>query len=266
MDSDNGCPDFLKLPGRSCKPRQTGVTHVLDKGVTLRDVEATLAFAGPIVDIWKFGWGTAYVDRHLPAKLAVLEQAAVHACTGGTLLEIAWVQGRTAEFFDWAVTVEMPCVEVSNGATGLPVSAKRELISEALDCGLTVLSEVGSKDPTVPVSPDQWVEEIAGDIRAGAFLVVAEGRESGTVGLYTEDGEIRNDVVAAIDQSVDGSRIIYEAPRRNQQAGLIRRLGPAVNLGNIAVTDILSVETLRLGLRSDTMSLATADRVHGCQQ
>lgn len=95
---------------------------------------------------------------------------------------------------------------------------------------------------------------------------MAEGRESGTVGLYTEDGEIRNDVVAAIDQSVDGSRIIYEAPRRNQQAGLIRRLGPAVNLGNIAVTDILSVETLRLGLRSDTMSLATADRVHGCQQ
>lgn len=256
MDSPASPPTFLSVPERSAKPRRRGLTHVLDKGLTLHHVEAVLESTAPIIDIWKFGWGTAYLDRQLPGKLVALEAAHVMACTGGTLLEIAWTQGRTDDFFDWVVDAGIGCVEVSNGASGLPVAAKHELMADAIERGLTVLSEVGSKDPANALGPDRWISEIDGDIRAGASWVVAEGRESGTVGLYTPQGDVRDDIVDAIEASVDTSRVIYEAPRREQQADLIRRVGATVNLGNVAVDDVLGVETLRLGLRVDTMGAA----------
>ncbi len=257
VDSQTQHPSFLAVPARPAKPRSSGVTHVLDGGLDLLSTRAALDAVAPLVDIWKFGWGTAYLDRQLADKLDALRGASVLSCTGGTLLEIAWVQERTAGFFDWVVEVGMDCVEVSNGATGLPVTAKRELMATALDRGLTVLSEVGSKDPDAEVDADEWVEEIVGDLAAGATWVVAEGRESGTVGMYDADGEVRHDVVDAIDAEVAADRIIYEAPRRRQQAALLRRFGPSVNLGNITTSDVASVESLRAGLRTDTMGIST---------
>ena len=254
-------PQFLTTTQRPTKPRLAGVTHVLDKGSPLQHLQVTLAATGAFVDVWKFGWGTAYLDIELTNKLAELDRYRVRACTGGTLLEIAWSQGRTSDFFDWVAEVGFPCVEVSNGATDLPLVEKRQLIATARARGLDVLSEVGSKNPLDHATPTQWADEIEGDLDAGALWVVAEGRESGTVGIYDANGEVRRDVVEAIERRVDGARVIYEAPRRNQQAWLIRHLGPHVNLGNVRMDEIMGVESLRLGLRADTIGVGSGTKL-----
>jgi phosphosulfolactate synthase len=248
-------PTFLATPNRPEKPRLIGITHVLDKGSPLVRVQATLTAVAAFVDIWKFGWGTSYLDSELSDKVLALDHHGVRACTGGTLLEVAWLQGKTEQFFDWVIAAGFHCVEVSNGATDMSTAAKRGLIGVARDRGLDVLSEVGSKNPEHQASPQQWVDEILEDLAAGALWVVTEGRESGTVGLYDAAGAVRRNVVEAIERHVDGARLIYEAPRRSQQAWLIRHLGPNVNLGNILVDEITSVESLRLGLRADTIGV-----------
>ena len=252
---DPAHPTFLTTPDRPQKPRGRGLTHVLDKGYPLEHVRWVLAASAGFIDLWKFGWGTAYVDAELGDKLAVLAANDIRACPGGTLLEIAWLQNRTSEFFDWAVAAGFGCVEVSNGATGLPAPDKRRLIREAAERGFDVLAEVGSKDPRVEIAPEHWAEEIEADLAAGARWVVTEGRESGTVGLFDADGAVRSDIVDAIERHVECSQLIFEAPRRNQQAWLIRHFGPTVNLGNIGLDEITGVETLRLGLRVDTIGI-----------
>jgi phosphosulfolactate synthase len=248
-------PTFLTIVPRPAKPRTVGVTHVLDKGVPLQQLRGRLDASGSFIDIWKFGWGTAYVDTELEAKLQLLAEHGVRSCTGGTLLELAWLQGRTAEFLDWAVAVGFQCIEASNGATGLPPGEKRALIGAARERGRVVLAEVGSKDPDTAVSPQQWVAEIAADLEAGATWVVTEGRESGTVGLYDSAGSVRVELLAAIEHEIDVTQLIFESPHRAQQAWLVRHFGPNVNLGNIAADEIVAVETLRRGLRVDTIGM-----------
>jgi phosphosulfolactate synthase len=248
-------PDFLRLPPRSEKPRDQGVTHVIDRGLPLATLASLLELAGPHIDIVKFGWGTAYVSGNIEAKVAACLDAGVRTCTGGTLLEIAAAQDKVAEFAAWVRSLGIDTVEVSEGAVGMPGEVKRDLISSlALD--FCVVAEVGSKDPEHPVVPGEWVEHMAADLEAGASLVVAEGRESGTVGLYESGGEVRRPLVEAICAALPISRVIFEAPTRAQQAWFIERLGPEVNLGNIPPDQILSVETLRRGLRIDTVKLS----------
>ena len=174
-------PTFLGLPERGSKPRVVGLTHVLDKGASAAATESVLATAAPHIDIWKFGWGTAYLDPALSAKLALLTAADVRACLGGTLLEIAWSQGKDRECLAWAHDVGFACVEVSRGVATMPLTDKHELIRRAAE-RFVVLSEVGSKDPHEELTPDQWTAEVAGDLEAGARWVITEGRESGTVG------------------------------------------------------------------------------------
>jgi phosphosulfolactate synthase len=247
---------FLVTPHRPAKPRQVGITHALDKGCTLETTQAVLASVGELIDVWKFGWGIAYIDPAVGDKVAELARHDVKACTGGTLLEIAWRQRRTEELFEFAAGLGIACIEVSNGATDLPVTVKHELIRRARELGFVVMAEVGSKDPGQPVTERAWVDEVIADLEAGADWVIAEGRESGTVGLYERDGSVRESLVDALGDLPDPTRVIYEAPQRAQQAFLLRRLGPNVNLGNIGLDDVLGVETLRLGLRTDTLDLA----------
>jgi phosphosulfolactate synthase len=248
-------PTFLTVPDRGPKPRTVGITHVLDKGASRAQTEAILASAAPFIDVWKFGWGTAYLDRALDAKLASLRAADVRSCLGGTLLEVAWLQGAERECLAWARDVGFECVEVSRGVADMAIADKHDLVRRAA-ASFVVLTEVGFKDPERVLTPGEWSAEITGDLETGAQWVVAEGRESGTVGLYRGDGSVREDVVAAAT-GVDGaSRILFEAPRKDQQAWLIRALGPEVNLANIALDEALAVETLRLGLRADTCDLA----------
>jgi phosphosulfolactate synthase len=244
-------PSFLDLPERRSKPRLSGLTHVLDKGTSLVGTESALATAAPYIDIWKFGWGTAYLDPALSAKLELLASAQVQACVGGTLLEIAWSQGKAHECLAWAHDIGFACVEVSRGVATMALTDKHDLIRAATD-RFVVLSEVGRKDPHEVQTPDQWTAEVAGDLEAGAQWVITEGRESGTVGLYRADGSVREEIVAAAIRGGTLDTVFFEAPRKDQQAWFIREFGPDVNLANIALDDGLALETLRRGLRADT--------------
>ena len=247
----NAVPTFLSLPTRTAKPRRSGITHVLDKGLPLRDVEPLLAVCGAYVDVWKLGWGTAYLDPGLVAKLALLDAHGVLACAGGTLLEVAWQQGAVEPYLDWAAEVGFPCVEVSRGVADMPLPAKQALVERAAE-RFIVLAEVGAKDPVAEVGAQAWAAEAAADLAAGATWIVTEGRESGTVGLFHPDGSVRDDVVEAVVAAVGVDTTVFEAPRKEQQAWLIRRFGPDVNLANVPPGDALGVEALRLGLRADT--------------
>ncbi len=247
--------DFLELPDRSVKPRTSGLTHVLDQGVGEAATADLLASAARHIDIWKVGWGTAYVDAALGAKLAMLDSHGVVACLGGTLLEIAWAQGVALDCLAWAADVGFGYVEVSRGTVEMSQPLKRALIRRAcLD--FIVLAEVGAKSPGERMAARSWPAECLADLDAGAQLVVTEGRQSGTVGTFDDLGRVRTDVVEAVVAAVGPSRVIFEAPRTSQQAWFVRRFGAEVNLGNIALTDVLSVETLRLGLRSDTAAVS----------
>ncbi len=247
----NTAPDFLTVPPRARKPRQQGLTHVLDKGLPVDDVARLLDVCGRYVDVWKFGWGTAYLDPGLPAKLRLLRDGEVLACTGGTLLEVAWQQRVVAEYLDWAAEVGFPCVEVSSGVAPIDPAEKASLIRAAA-ARFVVLAEVGSKDPRAPVTPADWAAAAAADRAAGAAWVVTEGRESGTVGLFDANGEVRGDVADAVVAAVGPECVVFEAPRKEQQAWLVRRFGADVGLGNLAPSEVLGVEALRLGLRADT--------------
>jgi phosphosulfolactate synthase len=253
----NTAPGFLMVPPRTRKPRRTGVTHVLDKGMPADDAVRLLQVCGRFVDVWKFGWGTAYLDPGLPEKLAVLREHGVLGCTGGTLLEVAWHQGVVEECLAWAEDLGIPCVEVSCGVVPIGAAEKRRLIEAAAE-RFVVLAEIGSKDPHAEVSPGSWARAAAADRDAGATWVVTEGRESGTVGLFSPDGDVRGDVAEAVVDAVGVGCAVFEAPRKEQQAWLVRRFGPDVNLGNIAPAETLGVEALRLGLRADTVDLTPA--------
>jgi phosphosulfolactate synthase len=248
-------PAFLELPERSAKPRAAGITHVLDKGHPLAEIRNYLETSASFIDLWKLGWGTAYLEPDPAGKVELLSAHDIRACVGGTLLEAAWAQGKAKDLLGWAEDQGFPCVEVSNGAVAMPLHDKRVVIAEAA-ARFTVLSEVGSKDPAAPVSAREWAEEMAGDLEAGASWVLTEGRESGTVGLYEPDGSVRAHVVEAVAEGVGLERVVFEAPRKDQQAWLINRFGPAVNLGNVALLEVPGLEALRLGLRADTIELS----------
>jgi phosphosulfolactate synthase len=248
-------PAFLTLPRRSSKPRDAGLTHVLDKGLTAESTQSVLTAASPHIDVWKFGWGTAYIDAALTDKLDLLRRADVRTCLGGTLLEISWAQGKASECLDWAHEAGFDAVEVSRGVAPMTVEEKHALLRLAAE-RFEVLTEVGSKDPHTLLTPGEWTSEVGGDLEAGARWVITEGRESGTVGIYREDGSIREDVVAAAVAGGGVDRVLFEAPRKDQQAWLIRQFGADVNLANVAVGEVLALETLRLGLRADTCDLS----------
>jgi phosphosulfolactate synthase len=248
-------PRFLSLPPLVPKPRDAGLTHVLDKGLTPAAVAALLEGNAERIDVWKFGWGTAYVDSGLDRKLRLLRGHRVASCLGGTLLEIAWTQGRADECLAWAERAGFDAVEVSRGVAEMPPDAKRELIKNAAD-RFTVFAETGLKDAAAVMSSRQWRDEITEDLSAGATWIVTEGRESGTVGIYDGAGTPRPDIIDAAVQAAGVRRVLFEAPRKDQQAWLINRFGPAVNLANIAPDDVLPLTTLRLGLRADTARLA----------
>jgi phosphosulfolactate synthase len=224
---------------------------VIDGGLPLPEVRAILDTAGSFIDVWKFGWGSAYLDPGLDAKLRLLRRHDVIASPGGTLLEVAALQRRVQEYLEWAARCGFRQVEVSDGLGLLGQDAKAALIREAA-ASFTVVSEVGMKDPASVLTPATWVELARADLDSGATAVLTEGRESGTVGLYAPDGSVRRDVVDALLDHVGAEHLVFEAPHRHQQAWLIRRIGPDVNVANVAPREALGLEALRLGLRADT--------------
>jgi phosphosulfolactate synthase len=244
-------PTFLNLPARSAKPRARGITHVLDSGLTPDATRAFLEQTGHLVDIVKVGWGIGYVDPALSIRVSTCQQYGCPVSLGGTLLEVAALQDRVGELRDWAGGIGITHMEVSNGLRAMPDSRKHELVAE-LAADFVVLAETGAKDGSYPPTPAEWAKEMRRDLDSGASWVIAEGRESGTVGLYRADHGVREDLVSAIVGVIPQDQVIFEAPVKSQQAWFIRQLGADANIGNVAPACVLPLETLRLGLRADT--------------
>jgi phosphosulfolactate synthase len=226
---------------------------VIDRGLSVAEVDSLLEVTGAVVDLVKLGWGTAVVSPNLRAKLQRYAEAQIPVVLGGTLTELAIRQGRVEGLVAWLRELGLTHVEVSDGTIAIEPEVKTHLIRTLVAGGFTVLAEVGSKDTDFIMPPYVWVEQIERDLAAGAWKVIAEARESGTAGIYRASGEVRTGLVEEIAHAVDPERIIFEAPRREQQVWLLTHFGSECNLGNIAPGDVLSLETLRLGLRSDTV-------------
>jgi phosphosulfolactate synthase len=251
----NFMEQFLTLPERTKKPRQSGLTHVLDKGLGPNAINDLLSTSADYVDIVKLGWGTGYVTGNLPEKIRIYRMRDTLVCLGGTILEIAIAQGQFDTLRKWFADLRLRYVEVSNGVIDLTQAEKGRYIRE-LSKDFTVISEVGKKDPKVVFSPREWIDMIEQDLEAGAWKVITEARASGTMGIYHSDWSVREDLVAEITASIPPDRLLFEAPQKSQQVWLIKRFGPNVNLGNIPADEVVPLETLRLGLRGDTAELS----------
>jgi phosphosulfolactate synthase len=248
-------PDFLSLPERPAKPRARGVTHVIDTGLSTAAAAGLMAGASDYVDLVRLGWGSAYVTQDLRDKLDAYRSAGVPVMLGGTLTEVSWLRGRIDGLCDWLRELDIEHVEVSSGTVAIPPDEKLRLIERLAGEGFTVYAEVGEKDPAAILAPYRWVELIKEALGAGADQVVCEGRATGDAGMYRPDGEARMGLIEEIVHEVDLAKLIFEAPQKHQQVWFIERFGPDVNLGNVLADDVIALETLRLGLRADTLKL-----------
>ena len=232
------------------EPRSAGITHVLDKGLGPRAWEDVLETAGPYIDVVKLGWGTAEVTQNLERKLEVLKDK--RCVIGGTFFEVVYARDKLDEYKRWLSKHGLTHVEISDGTVDIPRERKLELIAEFAD-DFTVLSEVGSKDSEVVFAPYEWVRWIQEELAAGAWKVITESREGGTAGIFRPSGEMRTGLVDEIAHSVDFRDLVWEAPTKSAQAWFVKHFGPEVNLGNIPPEEVIPLETLRLGLRGDTL-------------
>src|SRR4051812_13050537 len=230
--------------------RDGGITHVLDKGIGPRAWEDVLETAGDYIDIVKLGWGTAYVTANLQRKLEILREKPV--VIGGTFFEVGYAKSAFDEYKRWLTDLGLTHVEISDGSIEIPRDRKLELIADfARD--FTVLSEVGSKDSDVVFAPYQWVQWLREEKEAGAWKVITEARESGSARIFRQGGDMRTGRIDEIAHELDFHDIVWEAPTKSSQAWFVKHFGPAVNLGNIPPDEVIPLETLRLGLRGDTL-------------
>jgi phosphosulfolactate synthase len=227
-----------------------GITHVIDKGLGPRAWEDVLETSGVYIDVVKLGWGTAYVTPNLKQKLQVLREKPV--VIGGTFFEVVYAKGKVEQYKAWLRDLGLTHVELSDGTVDIPREEKLELIADfARD--FTVLSEVGSKDPSVEYSAEEWTRWLREELDAGAWKVITEAREGGTAGIFDSSGGMRTELIAEIAEAVDPSNVIFEAPTKAAQAWFVKTIGPDVNLGNIPPDEVIPLETLRRGLRGDTL-------------
>jgi phosphosulfolactate synthase len=241
------------LPTRPQKPRNEGLTMVMDKGLSLRAAQDMLETSAEYIDVIKLGWATSYVNPNLKEKTKLYKDAGIPYYFGGTLFEAFLVRGQLDDYRAILDKYDAPIAEVSDGSIELPHEEKCNII-RLLSQQVTVLSEVGSKDAEKILAPYQWIELMQAELQAGAWKVIGEARESGNVGLFRDSGEVRQGLVKEIIHSIPPDKIIWEAPQKAQQVWFVKLLGANVNLGNIAENEIIPLETLRLGLRGDTFA------------
>lgn len=240
-----------QLPERTAKPRKEGLTMVMDKGLSVREAEDLLSVSEPYIDLIKLGFGTAFVTPNIEQKINVYKNAGLACYFGGTLFEAFLVRGQFEDYLRLLEKYKMEYAEVSDGSIELNHDEKCAYI-ERMSKHVTVLSEVGSKDENKMIAPYKWIELMQKEIQAGSYKVIAEARESGTVGIYHSKGDVRSDLIDEILTQVPQEKIIWEAPLKAQQVYFIKLLGANVNLGNIPPNEVIPLETLRLGLRGDT--------------
>lgn len=241
------------LPERKLKPRTEGFTMVMDKGLSIREVEDLIETSGPYIDIIKLGWATSYVSPNLKEKLDKYKEAGIPFYFGGTLFEAFIVRNQFDDYRKVLDKYGLEYAEVSDGSIEMDHDKKCEYIS-TLSNQVTVLSEVGSKDAAKIIPPYKWIEQMQTELDAGAWKVIGEAREGGNVGLFRDSGEVRQGLVEEILTQIPAEKIIWEAPQKAQQVWFIKLCGTNVNLGNIAPKEVIPLETIRLGLRGDTFS------------
>ncbi len=239
------------IPNRPEKPREKGVTMMMDKGLSVREVEDFIDASGHLTDLVKFGFGTSFVSTNLEQKIKLYQEAGIKTYFGGTLFEAFYVRKKINEYRKLVDKMNMGTIEISDGSIILPHDEKCELIQK-FSKDYTVLSEVGSKEAGIIISPAKWVKMMTNELEAGSWKVIAEGRESGSVGIFRPNGKPHTMLVNKIRAKVKPENILWEAPVKNQQVWFINLFGPNVNLGNIAHNDMIPLECLRIGLRGDT--------------
>lgn len=243
--------DLNNIPSRPAKPRDTGFTMVMDKGLSLREVEDFIETSGDYADIVKLGWATSYVYPQLQEKLDLYRQAGIPVYFGGTLFEAFYIRDQFDDYKRVLDKYNMEYAEISDGSIELEHDKKLAVIEEMAK-QVTVLSEVGSKDENQIIPPYKWIELMKAELEAGSWKVIGEAREGGNVGLFQSNGDVRSGLVQEILSQIPSDKIIWEAPIKSQQVFFIKHCGANVNLGNIAPRELIPLETIRLGLRSDT--------------
>ncbi len=243
--------DLPYIPDRRVKPREDGLTMMMDKGLSLTETENFIQANGHLTDIIKFGFGTAYVANDLEEKIKLYKSHNIRPYFGGTLFEAFYARGMFEDFIRLMDKYQLDLCEISDGSIIIPHDEKCELIHKMAK-DRTVLSEVGSKDSGILISPNKWIKMMSTELEAGSWKVIAEGRESGNVGVFRPNGTAHTFLINKIIAKVKPEDILWEAPKKNQQVWFIKLFGANVNLGNIAPNEVIPLECLRIGLRGDT--------------
>lgn len=246
--------NLSQIPERHTKPRNAGITMVMDKGLSIEEAKNFLSVAHPHIDIVKLGFGTAFVTPNLKEKIQVYQSYDIPVYFGGTLFEAFLIRNQFQDYLDILKEFNINYIEVSDGSIDIPHAEKCGYIEKLTKYG-TVLSEVGSKDAAHIIPPYKWIELMRAELEAGSTYVIAEARESGNVGIYRGSGEVREGLVQEILTQIPEEKILWEAPQKGQQLYFLELIGCNVNLGNIAPSEVIPLEAMRIGLRGDTFNL-----------
>jgi phosphosulfolactate synthase len=246
--------NLTQIPERTIKPRANGITMVMDKGLSLAEARNLMSVGHPHIDVVKLGFGTAFVTPNLKEKLAVYREFDMPVYFGGTLFEAFLIRNQFEDYISVCKEFGVSYMEVSDGSITIPHAEKCGYIEKLSKHGV-VLSEVGSKDAAHIIPPYKWIELMSAELSAGAAYVIAEAREAGNVGIYRGSGEVREGLVQEILTKIPAEKILWEAPQKAQQLYFLELIGCNVNLGNIAPSEIIALEAMRIGLRGDTFEL-----------
>ena len=242
---------LLFLPDRTTQPREIGLTMMMDKGLSTRQMEDFLSVSSTYTDLIKFGFGTSFVSKNIKEKVSLVKQVGIRPYLGGTMFELFYARNQIADYFKMVNNLGIDTIEISDGSIFINHEEKCSLINE-YSKNYTVLSEVGSKEEGILISPAKWIKMMSNELQAGSWKVIAEGRESGSVGIFRPNGKPHTMLINKIISKINPDKILWEAPTKKQQTWFVNLFNQNVNLGNIAPNDVLPLETLRLGLRGDT--------------
>lgn len=246
---------LTKIPERTARPRISGLTMIMDKGLSVAEAENLISAGKPYIDVVKLGFGTSYVTPDLEKKISTYLDAGIALYFGGTLFEAYLMRGQMEDYIASVKSFGMTHVEISDGSITIPHNEKCKYIERFAKEGFTVFSEVGSKDAANVMAPYKWLNQMQSELNAGSSFVIAEAREAGNIGIYRGSGEVREGLVDEILTQIPAEKVIWEAPQKAQQLFFLNLLGCNVNLGNIAPNEIISLEAMRIGLRGDTLNL-----------
>ena len=241
------------IPERSLKPRELGITMVIDKGSSLQECKNLIESSSDYIDFVKFGWTTSNFSKNLKEKIELFKKANINVYLGGTLFEAFAIRDQFEDYIDILKEYNLKYAEVSDGSISIPHKKKCEYI-EKLAKHFIVFSEIGSKDEKKIIPPYKWIKQMKAELSAGSWKVIGEARESGSVGVFRSSGEVRQGLVEEILKEIPTEKILWEAPQKVQQVWFVKLLGQNVNLGNISGNEVISLETIRVGLRGDTFN------------